>query len=95
MLAGMVDYHLNLGRHFAYPHMMVDGAWCPPVSPAPSLARRLSLLEVAIPQLCAPGAFCSSRVQSGCAGAALRRPLAVRRPAVDARLLPSLQARTC
>ncbi|KAL4442779.1 hypothetical protein ABPG77_006773, partial [Micractinium sp. CCAP 211/92] len=25
MLAGMVDYHLNLGRHFAYPHMMVDG----------------------------------------------------------------------
>lgn len=25
MLAGMVDYHLNLGRHFAYPHMLIDG----------------------------------------------------------------------
>ncbi|KAI3424245.1 hypothetical protein D9Q98_009601 [Chlorella vulgaris] len=25
VLAGMVDYHINLGRHFAYPHMLVDG----------------------------------------------------------------------
>ncbi|KFM26921.1 hypothetical protein F751_4982 [Auxenochlorella protothecoides] len=23
--AGVVDYHVKLGRHFAYPHMMVDG----------------------------------------------------------------------
>lgn len=38
MLAGMVDYHLNLGRHFAYPHMMVDGAW-----PWPPLALRPQL----------------------------------------------------
>jgi hypothetical protein len=27
VLAGMVDYHINLGRHFAYPHMLVDGEW--------------------------------------------------------------------
>lgn len=27
MLAGMVDYHINLGRHFAYPHMIIDGGW--------------------------------------------------------------------
>ncbi len=26
VLAGMVDYHISLGRHFAYPHMLVDGA---------------------------------------------------------------------
>jgi hypothetical protein len=25
VLAGMVDYHINLGRHFAYPHMLIDG----------------------------------------------------------------------
>lgn len=26
VLAGMVDYHVSLGRHFAYPHMLIDGA---------------------------------------------------------------------
>lgn len=26
VLAGMVDYQVSLGRHFAYPHMLVDGA---------------------------------------------------------------------
>ena len=25
MRAGMVDYAISLGRHFAYPHMIVDG----------------------------------------------------------------------
>jgi hypothetical protein len=24
-MAGMVDYHISLGRHFAYPHMLIDG----------------------------------------------------------------------
>lgn len=38
MLAGMVDYHLNLGRHFAYPHMLIDGAQAaPPPAPAAQL----------------------------------------------------------
>ena len=23
--AGIVDYHLSFGRHFTYPHMIVDG----------------------------------------------------------------------
>ena len=27
-MAGMVDYHVSFGRHFAYPHMLVDGAPC-------------------------------------------------------------------
>jgi hypothetical protein len=25
VMAGMVDYHISLGRHFAYPHMIIDG----------------------------------------------------------------------
>ena len=23
--AGLLDYHLSFGRHFTYPHMLVDG----------------------------------------------------------------------
>ncbi len=23
--AGMIDYHISLGRHFAYPHMVIEG----------------------------------------------------------------------
>jgi hypothetical protein len=66
VMAGMVDYHISLGRHFAYPHMIIDG----------ELARQNTLLLYSLGRpgpatggafgdQCCPCAMCWGRGQHG------------------------------
>lgn len=41
VFAGMVDYHISLGRHFAYPHMLVDGEPAVNLAALPAARRTL------------------------------------------------------